>query len=217
MHSFLALKKQHVKRIKETFDKQKDDYLTLLQSYPNDTAPPLLFDLQMLLLPPFELPLDALRHQIFERLSLENRRPMMLVVSLSETVHGLNTSINNRNRLIGSYQEARISPDDLLPLYFGLPQRSGHVIDQAYPALIEAIYRQTNDGIFYSKLLCDDLYAHNRELAARFQRRFGKVAPGTMDKPDFTTPERQGLMSDKADYADWLTLFREAKSPAPRR
>jgi hypothetical protein len=220
-NSFLSIKKQHVKRLKDTFEKQKADYLDRVQKYragqlaPNDTAPPILFDLQTLVLPPFALPLEALRHQLFEKISLVNRRPLMLAVSLSETVDGLNTSITNRNRLIASYQEAGLSADDLLPLYFGLPQGHDHVINQTYPALIDAIYRQTDDGVFYSMLLCEDLYAHNVELAARFKKRFGRAAPDTMDKPDFTTPASEGLIPNEADYADWLTLFRHAKSAAP--
>ena len=58
-NSFLSIKKQHVKRLKDTFDKQKADYLDRVQKYRsgqlarNDTAPPLLFDLQALVLPPF--------------------------------------------------------------------------------------------------------------------------------------------------------------------
>jgi hypothetical protein len=72
-NSFLSIKKQHVKRLKDTFDKQKADYLERVQKYhsgeltSNDTAPPLLFDLQVLVLPPFALALDALRQQLFEK------------------------------------------------------------------------------------------------------------------------------------------------------
>jgi hypothetical protein len=49
-NTFLAIKKQHVKRLKETFDKQKTDYLARVHKYrigqlhPGDTAPPVLFD-----------------------------------------------------------------------------------------------------------------------------------------------------------------------------
>jgi hypothetical protein len=44
-NTFLAIKKQHVKRLKETFDKQKADYLARVhkcrmgQLHPGDTAP----------------------------------------------------------------------------------------------------------------------------------------------------------------------------------
>ena len=221
-NTFLSIKKQHVKRLKETFDKQRADYLARAHKYrmgelpPGDTAPPLLFDLQVLVLPPFDLPLDTLRYQIFEKISISNRRALMLVTSLTETVHGLNTSITNRNRLIASYHTADVSLDDLLPLYFGLPQPSTHVINKTYPDLIDAIYKQTNDGIFYAKLICDDLFAHNGQLAGRFKRRLERSAPVTMDKPDFAVPEGEGLMPNEADYTDWLTLFKEAKPPKPR-
>jgi hypothetical protein len=98
-NTFLAIKKQHVNRLKETFDKQKTDYRARAHKYrmgelpPGDTAPPLMFDLQVLVLPPFDLPLDTLRHQIFEKISLSNRRALMLVTSLTETVHGLNREL----------------------------------------------------------------------------------------------------------------------------
>jgi hypothetical protein len=120
-NTFLAIKKQHVKRLKETFDKQKADYLARAHKYrmcelpPGDTAPALLFDLQVLVLPPFDLPLDTLRHQIFEKISLSNRRALMLVTSLTETAHGLNTSISNRNRLIAFYHAYR-KIDQLTPI-----------------------------------------------------------------------------------------------------
>ena len=149
-NTFLAIKKQHVKRLKETFERQKADYLARAHQYkigelpPGNIAPPLLFDLQVLVLPPFDLPLNTLRHQIFEKISLSNRRALMLVTSLTETVHGLNTSINNRNRLIASYHAEGMSSDDLLPLYFGLRQPSTHVINKTYPDLIDALYRQTD-------------------------------------------------------------------------
>ena len=145
-----------------------------------------------------------------------NRRALMLVTSLTETVHGLNTSITNRNRLVASYHTADVSLDDLLPLYFGLLQPSTHVINKTYPDLIDAIFKQTNDGIFCAKLICDDLFAHNGQLAGRFKRRLERSAPVTMDKPDFAVPEGEGLMPNEADYTDWLTLFKEAKPPKPR-
>jgi hypothetical protein len=99
-NTFLAIKKQQVKRLKELFDAQKADYLDRAQKYrlgqPNvDTPPTLFFDLQALALPPFQLPLDTLRHQVFEKLSVDNRRPLMLLTSLSETIYGLNTSVEN--------------------------------------------------------------------------------------------------------------------------
>jgi hypothetical protein len=112
-------------------------------------------------MPLLELPLSNLRHHIFEKLSLDNRRPLMLVNSLSQVAHDLSTSVENRNRLLVSYQAAQLSSNALIPLLFGFPHgTNGHVINQEYPAFIYAIHQETNDKIFYSKVLCDDLFAH---------------------------------------------------------
>jgi hypothetical protein len=65
-NTFLAIKKQHVKRLKETFERQKADYLARAHQYrigelpPGNIAPPLLFDLQVLVLPPFDLRMKAI-------------------------------------------------------------------------------------------------------------------------------------------------------------
>jgi hypothetical protein len=72
-NTFLAIKKQHVKWLKETFEGQKADYLARAHQYrigellPGNIAPPLFFDLQVLVLPPFDLPLNTLRHQILKK------------------------------------------------------------------------------------------------------------------------------------------------------
>ena len=220
-NSFLSIKKQHVKCLKRSFDAQKTDYLNRVREFNlgqlriADPPSTLSFNLQVLILPKF--PLVILRNQIFEKLSLDNRRPLMLVNSLDETVQAVNTSVTNRNRLIDAWRAAYLSPDDILPLYFGLPQEGTHTINLEYPALIDAIYQQTDDGIFYSKMLCDDLYDHNVRLINRFKQRFRADAPGAIDKPDFSTPQNEGLMPSDANYQDWITLFRRAGSSAPHR
>jgi hypothetical protein len=142
----------------------------------------------------------------------------MLVTALAETIHDLNTSIGNRNRLIASYKATNFTGDELLYLYFGLPRSGRRITNEEYPSLIEAIHRQTDDGIFFSRLLCNDLVDYNRELAAKYRRIFKKRAPAVIDKPDFTKPEEARLMPDEADYADWFNLFvKTGKSTGARR
>jgi hypothetical protein len=216
-NSFISIKQQHVKRMKESFDAQRNDYLERAQKFRSgilDLATPpsyVLFNLQTLILPSFPL-VDILRSQIFATLSLDNRRPLMLMNALIETVDGLNTSVTNRNRLINAWRTDNLSSEDILPLYFGLANSSTRIVNQEYPALMDAIYQHTDDGIFYSKALCDDLYQHNVRLSNRFRRRFRKAAPGTIDKPDFTISQDAGLMPSDANYQDWFSLVRKAAS-----
>jgi hypothetical protein len=96
-NSFLSIKRQHVKRLKDSFDQQKAGFLEhatkrRLGQIPKDTLFQFIADLQSLFLPPF--PLETLQRQVFEKLSLDERRPLLLITTLSETVHGLNTSIS---------------------------------------------------------------------------------------------------------------------------
>jgi hypothetical protein len=221
-NTFLTLKQQYIKPLKDTFDAQNVAFHEYTETYRRGDLPcgtPFHFtaDLGMLFLSPF--PIDTLRQLVFEKISLDERRPLMLVTALVDAIHGLNSSTDNRNTLIEFYKFSNISSDDLVPLYFGFPHIS-RVTSREYPDLIAAISRHTDDGIFLSKLLCTDLFEHNRQLVERFKRRFGKSAPGFIDKPDFTKAENSNLMPNDADYADWFNLFVKSKragSPhAPR-
>jgi hypothetical protein len=200
-NSFLGIKRQTVKPLKDLYDVQKAAY--------DDHSQKFVADLRSFFLPPF--PIEILREQMFEKLSLSGR-PLLLINALSETVHGVNTSIDNRNKLIEHYKTSRISPDNLVSLYFGLPQASSHVINQEYPASIEQIYRHTDDGIFFSHMLSFDLFDHGKQLAQRFKQRFGKDAPAVLNKPDFT--DAAALMPEVGNYVDWFNVVKKAEPSA---
>lgn len=123
-------------------------------------------------------------------------------------MHSLSTSLEKRNQLIESYKLANVPIS--APLYFGLPQ-DGH-INQDYPSTIEAIYSQTDDGIFFSQLLCKDLVEHGEQVTAKFKKKYGKVAP-TINKPDFAKAEALSLMPKADNYADWVSMFVKNTGP----
>jgi len=203
-NSLLSIKKQHVKSLKEHFESQKIALLDFqkkrnLNQIGKDEVFQFLADFQTLSLP--QLPVDILQKQIFEKLSLVGR-PLSLTTTLAQTVDSLRASLDKRNQLIESYKKGTeaISP----ALYFGLPQQ-GH-INQDYPSVIDAIYRQTDDGIFFSQLLCKDLAEHGEQIAAQFKKTFGKNAP-TISKCDFSKAEKDNLMPNADNYSDWITMF----------
>ena len=71
---------------------------------------------------------------------------------------------------------------------------------------MEAIFTQTDDGIFFSTKLCDDLIEHGDQLAASFKKRFGKGSP-RITKPDFSKARDDDLMPSDGNYADWVNMF----------
>src|SRR5205823_4467248 len=79
---------------------------------------------------------------------------------------------------------------------------------------IEGIHRFTDDCIYFSKLLGDDLCAHGKLAKQRFEKAFRGPAPG-IASCDFSKPEKNGLMPPRESYADWESMFVSAPA-APR-
>lgn len=207
-NTFLSLKKQHVKSLKENYDVQKASLLEFNRKrktgeIQRDVAFKFQADLQTL--QPQALPMDTLRIVVFERLSIVGR-PLNLVVTLTQTAQCLEESLAKRNTLIEGYKtEFAKDSQGLAPLYFGLPYGEGH-IDLGYPGTIDAIYSQTDDGIFFSNLLCKDLHDHGERLSDEFKKKF-KDDPPRISEVDFTTASAAGLMPDEKNYVDWVKAF----------
>jgi len=205
-NSLLALKKQHVKDLKTRFDAQKAAALKFQQKRKNgeiqDDAQ-FVFQTDLQTLQAHSLPTDTLRAIVFERLSLVGRT-LNLVITLAQTAQSLDDSVEKRNALIERYKTEFANDNrNLPPLYFGFPYGEGHV-NLDYPGTVEAIYNQTNDGIFFSDLLCKDLHEHGQHLADEFKKKFKKEAP-RVNKIDFGTAAE--LMPDEKDYTDWTRAF----------
>jgi hypothetical protein len=219
-NTFVTMKQQQIKPLKERFDTQKRNLLEHIEKarlgqIPSGTPFQFLADFQTIFSSPIAI--DILRQLLFERISLDERRPLMLVTALSDSIHGFTSTLDNHNKLIASYKATQFLEGELLHLYFGLPQGSRGITNKEYPDLIEQIYRHTDDGIFFSKMICDDLFEHNVRLAQKFKQRFGKSAPGIIEKPDFTKAKSSGLMPNDADYKDWFNLYEKRERPSGTR
>lgn len=157
-NTFLALKHQHVKALKENFDKQRaelEDFKQNLKAGKIAENQAFYFQADLQTLNPQAVPVDTLRTIVFERLSITGRA-LNLVAAIMQTVQSLEESLSKRNSLIQEYRGLEMTPEKLAPLYFGFQYELGH-LDLSYTMLIDAIYRETDDGIFFSQLLCKDL------------------------------------------------------------
>jgi len=206
-NTLLSAKKQHIKTLKDQFDQQRVLTREVLAKQQQGQAGVVEFHADYRTLTPLALPLSILQTQIFEKLSLHGR-PIALVTTLIQSMDGLNVAIAKRNELIESYKKSTLPHNQLLALYFGFS--FGGQVNQEYPDLLEAIYRQTDDGIFFGAQLCQELSEHGDLLAASFKKLFGKGAP-RIAKPDFSKARDAGLLPNDGDYADWFNMF--AKRP----
>jgi hypothetical protein len=153
-NSLLTLKKQHVKALKENLDssrKQLFEYLRKLESGEIQRDGPFDFKADLQSLPLTQHPIDILRKQVFEQLTVGGR-PLSLVASLSQAIEWLNSSIEMRNQLIEKFKETRAPENPNFPaIYFGLPLAAGEV-NLDYPNTVDGIYSYT-DHILQSSSL----------------------------------------------------------------
>lgn len=167
----LALKKQFVKGIYEEYSKQKE----LLQEFhrrrnageqPRDL--PFEFRADFRTVPMPVVPIDLLRTQVFEHISVTGR-PLALVSTLAGAVASLAGIIQKRDTLIERFTALGPAGADQLPaFYFGLPYGPGHV-SMEYVDTIEGLRSLTEDVIFFSELLGKDLMDHGNQILKQYQ------------------------------------------------
>ena len=208
-NSFLGLKKQHIKSLKETFDQAKKDleyFRNKQNKMPDRIGEVFEFQTDFQTITPLLTPTDVLQTLVFEKMSLKGR-PLSLTITLTQTIYSLNDSLQNRNQLIDDYRvNSPIDENVLALIYFGLPNEKGHIYKN-YPDTVDAIYTQTDNCIFFSNLLWQDLVAHGEYIQKKFIKEFGKKNAPIISKPDFTKAEQDGLMPDSKNYADWTNMF----------
>lgn len=203
----ISLKKQQTKALCESFFAKKVE-LTEFQrkrkagGIASDTPFEFQADLRSLQVP--LVPIDVLRTQVYEKLSVSGR-PLALVATLAGALTSLSDTITNRNQLIESFK--RLNPETLPALYFGLPYGDGHVSTE-YADTIEAIHNLIDDVIFFSNLLCRDLTKHGNKILDKYKSRFNDKLE-TIHTIDFANAKTVGLMPHDEQYVDWLSGFQE--------
>jgi len=88
---------------------------------------------------------------------------------------------------------------------FGIPLDNGSV-DMTYSELTLGLEAQTDNCIYFSRRLCEELHGHGKAISKRYPRRFRKRAPRIVSC-DFRQAEAAGLMPDPTAFADWERAF----------
>lgn len=202
-NSFCVVKGQLIKPLKDAFDKQRSEMADFQKAREQRSIPsnqPFAYEANFQDIKPIRVSMEALRRLLFEKISIVGR-PLNLAAVLSLSVDGLNSSLENRNEIIATY---KANPPDSVEksasIYFGLPDKEGHV-DTSYPDTVDGIAHQTDDCIFYSKLLGDDLVEHGQKLSKAYGRKSPKI-----QKIDFEKADQDGLIPDSSLYLDWLNM-----------
>lgn len=199
----LGLKKQLVGPMFTRFVTAKKEFLSFVEQRSTgqrqgNTPYTLEADFQTFMIP--ALPIDTLKSLIFDKVNAHGRT-LALISLIDNAAAGLRQTSANRDDLIAMFK-ANPPPPDVLPfLYFGekLPSGDSH---REYADIVEVVHSYTDDLIFFSADLCDELVKYGRALRDAFLKRFRKGAPNII-VPDFEGPRRAGLFPKDENYSSW--------------
>lgn len=150
------------------------------------------------------IPAAALEHLLMERISTKTR-PLATFSSLREAYQNLTSAVAVRQSILNEFRA------EFLPLvYFGIKNGANH--DMRYFNSMQGIRSYTDDGIFFGKLLCEDLQNYGIELSTKYRQTF-KEDPPEVVRLSFERAILEGLIPFNFDYKDWLDGF---STPRPK-
>jgi len=170
---------------------------------------PMVYELEADLqtITPLKVPTELLERHVFEKISIRGRA-LAAAVDLVGAIDGLEKSIKFRNDLITEFQQASPLPSKVLAeKYFGMRTEEG-ITDEKFPSSVTAIYEQTDDCIFFSRILADDLLEYGTKLRKRYAWKFRLHVP-KLTGADWSIAENDGLLPPTSQYEKWLAGFKK--------
>ena len=203
----LGLKRQHTRPMKERHNQAVAAF-----KMHNQGLLELALDLQTL--SQLKFPSDVLERIVFEKTAI-GEKGLAVAVALSGAIDDLRNSISYRNELISEFREKRDTMTELerIELYLGTP-KAGE-IDNRFAHNVQALYSQTDDCIFFSMLLADELLNYNNALYSRSKLRF-RLGKQKLLPADWSKAREANLIPDEAAYSDWVTGFKRQPTKLER-
>jgi hypothetical protein len=202
-NQYLSLKRQLIRPIRNRYVQVQQDYESYqarLQPHSQQFA--LQTDFQTI--SQVKTPTEALERCLFERISIRGRGLVAGVAAIS-AIDALHSTIEYRNEMIDEFRKGPPrTQDETRYMYLGLRSPQG-VIDQRFGDNIAGLHALTDDCIFFSRLLADDLVQYGNKLRRRYRFRFRLAVPKF--KPSVWT-FAGNLLPLEADYQNWLRGFK---------
>lgn len=168
---------------------------------------PMPVDMNFRTMEQMQAPVVKLETVVLERIGLRGR-PMQLAITLAECLPSLNLSVAERDRLIVEWRTSNRPDAEKVPLIYGFPIGGEH--DTRMLDAVEGIKKKTDDCIWFSRTLHDDLVAHAKKLRIEYGKKWSGALPA-LDRAYLHGAEEDGLFPDNDPYEDWCTSF--VKSP----
>jgi hypothetical protein len=204
----MALKKQHIINLKKSYDEDIDNFDAFKKKINNKDLPAnSIFTIKpnLITLHTLSTPISTILEIVLNRLSISGRG-IAAASALSNAIQNLNQALSSRNEMISNFK-AKQFPEgaSFQNLYLGI-EYGDNTLNTEYPDIIKAIYDYTNDFIFFSVILCEDLQEHAKTITNRQKRGLNGTPPNT-SMVDFSTPRKDGFIPSNAEYEKWLVGF----------
>jgi hypothetical protein len=194
----MTLKGQQMRPMKQRYD----EAVTAFQKHHTGL---LLLSLDLQEISQLKFPGDVLERIVFEKCAI-GEKALAAVVSLSGSIDDLRNAIDFRNGLISEFRKKRSMMSDLerMQLYVGAPQ--AEQVDNRFAHNMAAMSSQTDDCIFFSMTLSDELLSYSNVLRSRnkmFRSGMSKLLP-----IDWSIAQQADLIPAESEYAGWLAGFK---------
>lgn len=201
-----ALKKQHIKKIKDSHDADCERLRTYREKQKQGIPqPPFPLSPNLNSLNTLSAPTQNLSDIVLDRLSVTGRA-LATVTAIGDAVHNLNHAITRRNEIL-----EKMKADDLPEgaqlehIYFGEPYASGKANNE-YGGFVSAMALYVNNVLFFSVKLCEDLAKYGKPIAESYQKKFGGELPD-ITEPLWDKAKKEGMLPSDDEYKDWLSGF----------
>lgn len=205
-NQFLALKRQIVRPTRDNYLQAKRDHQAYVANLlANRSTEPFRLHTDFQTISQINSPTEALERCVFEKISVRGRA-LVATVDLIGAINGLRASIEYRNNMIDDFRESTQGVPDIMPhLYLGLPLPSG-VVDQRFSHNIDALYAQTDQCIFFSRILATELLNYGNRIRRHYRWRF-RLRVAELKPAIWTMAEAENLIPPDEDFTDWLRGF----------
>lgn len=199
-NQLFALKRQHTLPMKQRYDEAVRTYANRGRT----SGQVVHVGLDMQTLTPIWLPTERLESIIFEKCPL-GAKGLATVVSLVGAGESLNLAIKYRNDLIDEFRARGPTAElDRIRMYVA-DRGSDGVIDTRFQTSVTSLLEQTNDGIFFSRALENELVRYHTKLR---RRHWTYLLPGgKLEKASWKIAEDAGLMPPDSAYEMWTRGF----------
>lgn len=168
-----------------------------------DSEREIRLDLDFLILPTSELPIEQLQRIVLDKLPMGGRG-LVAAMQLQGAHQALNDNLKERRSLIGAVQGSGLGGRKLSEFYLGIPDPDGNV-DHRFHDNVHAIAQLADDCLFFSTIVAKDLHKHGVALLGKHGRSLGtkrrSITKWNWDE------KLDDLMPKDEEYLDWLKGF----------